>query len=112
VLRGVSSEPADVCASGWADAIVTAITGEIIRSVFDAGTVPYGGHRRRRSRETLADVAIQTEDAERLRGLAAVAAFFADELRRANESPRNYPQSHAEGCFLRSEAERLEALML
>lgn len=85
VLRGVSPEPAEVPASGWAGAIVTVITGkamgEIIRSIFDGGAVQdevhiaIDGHHK-----PLADVAIQTDDAQALRDLAAVAAFLADEL--------------------------------
>lgn len=85
VLRGVSPDPDDVPPDGWAGAVVTVITGkvtgEIIRSIFDGGTVQdeahiaIDGHSR-----TLADVAIQTDDATTLRDLAAVAAFLADEL--------------------------------
>jgi hypothetical protein len=70
---------------GWAGAIVTAVTGqvmgEIIRSIFDGGTIQdeahiaIDGHGR-----PLADVAIQTDDAQALRDLAAVVEFLADEL--------------------------------
>jgi hypothetical protein len=70
---------------GSAGAIVTVVagrvTGEIIRSIFDGGTVQeeahiaIDGHRR-----PPADVAIQTDAAPPLRDLAAVGAFLAEEL--------------------------------
>ncbi|OBI18590.1 hypothetical protein A5712_21615 [Mycobacterium sp. E2327] len=85
VIREDSPDPADVPASGWAGAIVTVVTGkvmgEIIRSIFDGGTVAdevhiaIDGHAR-----PLADVTVQTDDAQALRDLAAVAAFLANEL--------------------------------
>lgn len=85
VDRADAPKPADVPPHGWAGAIVTVIagkvSGEIIRSIFDGGTVQdeahiaIDGHGR-----PLADVAIQTDDAATLRDLAVVAAFLADEL--------------------------------
>ncbi|ORW51338.1 hypothetical protein AWB90_05290 [Mycobacterium paraense] len=85
VLRSDPPDPADVPATGWAGAIVTVVTGkvmgEIIRSIFDGGIVQdeahiaIDGHGR-----PLADVTIQTDDAQALCELSAVAAFVANEL--------------------------------
>lgn len=90
IIRGNAPDPADVPADGWAGAIVTVITGkitgEIIRSIYDAGTVEdevhiaIDGHGR-----PLADVAIQTDDAQVLRNLSVVAGFLADELAAGQE---------------------------
>jgi hypothetical protein len=85
VLRADSPDPADVPATGWVGAIVTVVTGkvtgEIIRSIFDGGTVQDEAHIAIDGQDRpLADVAVQTDDAQALRDLAVVAAFLADEL--------------------------------
>ncbi|EUA32004.1 hypothetical protein I548_0773 [Mycobacterium intracellulare] len=61
--------------------IAGSVTGEIIRSIFDdlsvadEAHIAIDGHGR-----PLADVAVQTDNAQALRDLAAVATFLADEL--------------------------------
>lgn len=85
VMRQDAPNPADVPPDGWAGAIVTLIagkiTGEIVCSIFDGGTLEHeahvaiDGHRR-----PLADVAIQTDDAQVLRDLSVAPGFLADEL--------------------------------
>ena len=84
VVHHDSPDPADVPPSGWAGSVVTVIagkvTGEIIRSIYDGGTIAHEAHIAIDGHDVIADVDIQVDDPQTLRDLAAVAGALADEL--------------------------------
>lgn len=85
VLRSEAPTRADVGPDGWAGAVVSVmggkVTGEIIRSIYDGGTVEDEAHIVIDGHDAAVRAAdVQTGDAQTLRDLSAVAAFLADEL--------------------------------
>jgi hypothetical protein len=82
-IRDNAPDPADAPASGRRDRHVVSgkATGEVVRSIFDGGTAEQEAHIAIDGHNgPLADVTIQTDDAEALRDLSVVAAFPANEL--------------------------------
>jgi hypothetical protein len=91
ILRGIAPDPADAPATGWVGSIITVVAGrvmgEVIRSiggqpgpriVTHEAYIAIDGHD---TGVRFADIKIG--DAQTLRDLAAVAAFLANELARA-----------------------------
>ncbi|GAB3019504.1 hypothetical protein [Mycobacterium bourgelatii] len=85
VVREDAPNPACVPAFGWSGSIVSVVAGrvfgEIVRDVFDGGTVTHEARMQILDHDTgvrFADV--QTDDVQVWRDVAAVATFLADEL--------------------------------
>lgn len=86
VIREDAPDPSSIPADdGWSGPIVTVVAGtvfgEIIRDIYDGGTVTHEARIQILDHDTgvrFADV--QAWDAQVLRDVAAVAAFLADEL--------------------------------
>ncbi|MGB3521949.1 MAG: hypothetical protein WBA50_10780 [Mycobacterium sp.] len=84
-LRHNTPDPADIPPEGWLGATFSAVsglvTGEVVRSIFDGGTVSDEAQLKIDGHDTAVRVAdVQTDDPLVLRDLAAVAGCLADEL--------------------------------